>query len=124
MKKFAIELEKRTKDFSINLIKTISKMGHSPELNVIRYQVVKSGCSIGANYREANRAISKAEFKAKISICEKEAGETVYWLEILESILGKSNIIKDINKLRKEANELLAIFISSGKTLNESRNAP
>ena len=124
MKKFAVELEKRTKDFSINLIKTISKIGHSPELNVIRYQVVKSGCSIGANSREANRAISKAEFKVKISICEKEASETVYWLEILESILGKSNIIKDINKLRKEANELLAIFISSGKTLNESRNAP
>ncbi|MBC8527767.1 MAG: hypothetical protein H8D22_13105 [Candidatus Cloacimonetes bacterium] len=50
MKKFAIELEKRTQNFSIDLIKTISKIGNTPELNVIRYQVVKSGCSIGANY--------------------------------------------------------------------------
>ena len=50
MKKFAIELEKRTKDFSINLIKTISKIGNTPELKIIRYQVVKSGTSIGANY--------------------------------------------------------------------------
>ncbi|MBC8527766.1 MAG: four helix bundle protein [Candidatus Cloacimonetes bacterium] len=65
--------------------------------------------------------MSKAEFKAKISICEKEASETVYWLEILESILGESNIIKDINKLRNEANELLAIFISSGKSLSKDR---
>ncbi|MCK4359038.1 MAG: four helix bundle protein [Candidatus Cloacimonetes bacterium] len=121
MKKFAIELEKRTKDFSINLIKTISKIGNTPELKIIRYQVVKSGTSIGANYREANRAISKAEFKAKISICEKEASETVYWLEILKSILGNENIKKDINKLRNEANELLAIFISSGKSLSKDR---
>ena len=121
MKRFAIELEKRTQKFSIDLIKTISKIGNSPELKIIRYQVVKSGTSIGANYREANRAIIKAQFKVKISICEKEASETVYWLEILGSILDESNIIKNISKLSKEANELLAIFISSGKSLSNDR---
>jgi four helix bundle protein len=50
---------------------------------VIKNQITKSGTSIGANYREANRARSKADFRNKIKICESEASETVYWLELI-----------------------------------------
>jgi four helix bundle protein len=58
----------------------------TPEARVIRNQITKSGTSIGANYREANRARSKADFKNKIKICESEASETQYWLEMISEL--------------------------------------
>ncbi len=75
----------------------------------------KAGTSIGANYREANRARSKADFKNKIKICESEASETGYWLEI--SIDMKWSKTNELKSALKESNELLAIFTSIGKTL-------
>ncbi len=85
----------------------------TPEGQVIRNQITKAGTSIGANYREANRARSKADFRNRIKICESEASETQYWLEL----------INDLNWLPKEENvsvsnecsELLALFTSIGK---------
>ncbi len=61
-------------------------MPNTPESKVIKYQLTKSGTSIGANYREANRSRSKADFANKIKICESEASETVYWLEIITDL--------------------------------------
>ena len=58
----------------------------TPEARVIRNQITKSGTSIGANYREANRARSKADFKNKNKICESEASETQYWLEMISEL--------------------------------------
>jgi four helix bundle protein len=74
---------------------------------------LKSGASVGANYREANRARSKAEFISKIGIVEQEAGETLYWLEFLEA----SGIIQRglLGGIIKESDELLAIIITIGK---------
>ena len=74
-KEFAKKLERRTKIFAITIIKLSSSLPNSPEGRVIRNQVTKSGTSIGANYREANRARSKADFSNKISIAESEARE-------------------------------------------------
>ena len=77
-KRFAKELEERTKEFAVGIIKLASKLPKTTIGGIICYQLVKSGTSIGANYREANRAVSLSDFKNKISICEKEASETQY----------------------------------------------
>jgi len=72
-KKFAVVLEKRTREFAVRIIRLSSKLPNTPEGRVIRNQITKSGTSIGANYREANRSRSKADFKNKIFICISEA---------------------------------------------------
>jgi four helix bundle protein len=110
VKKFAKELEVRTKDFAVRIIKISQRIPTTPEGRVLRNQLTKSGTSIGANYREANRARSKADFRNKIRICESEASETQYWLEILiESDLMKHEMIE--HEIR-ECAELLALFTS------------
>ncbi|MBW2662795.1 MAG: four helix bundle protein [Deltaproteobacteria bacterium] len=77
-------------------------------------QSVKSSTSIGANYREANRAESRKDFTHKVAIVEKEASETQYWLELFEeSHIGD---IENRSWLMQESTELLAIFTSIGKT--------
>ncbi len=114
-KEFAKQLEKRTKTFAITIIKLSSLLPNTPEGRVIRNQITKSGSSIGANYREANRTRSKADFSNKISISESEASETVYWLEIIEELEWLENQKVQIAIL--EANELLAIFTSIGKNM-------
>ncbi len=81
-KEFGKELEKRTRKFAVRIIHLSAQLPNTPEARVIRNQVTKSGTSVGANYREANRARSKADFQNKIDICESEASETQYWLEI------------------------------------------
>jgi len=90
-------------------------MQNTTEGRVIRNQITKSGTSIGANYREANRARSKADFSNKISIAESEASETAYWLEIIEELEWAEN--QKIQIAMLEANELLAIFTSIGKNM-------
>jgi len=114
-KEFSKQLEIRTKKFAISIIKLSVSLPDTPESKVIRYQVTKSGTSIGANYREANRSRSKADFVNKIKICESEASETVYWLEIITE-LNWGNF-DNLQSIMIEANELLAIFTSIGKNL-------
>ena len=110
---FAKELEKRTRLFALRIFKISAALPNTPEGMIIRKQVGRSGSSIGANYREANRARSKADFKSKISICESEANETLYWLEIIQE--AKMLKSQEIINLYYEAKELLAIFTSIGK---------
>ncbi len=114
-KAFAKNLEKRTKRFAIEIIKLSTSLSNSKEENVIRNQITKSGTSVGANYREANRARSKADFANKIKICESETSETVYWLELIQEMNWIPNSRTSL--VLKEANELLAIFTSIGKKL-------
>jgi four helix bundle protein len=113
-KEFSKNLEKRTLKFGIKIINLSANLPNTPEGRIIRNQITKSGTSIGANYREANRARSKADFINKIKICESEASETQYWLDlIIESNLITSENIKSI---QSECGELLAIFCSIGKS--------
>jgi len=109
-KDFAEELEKRTRKFAVRIIKLSISLPKNEEGRVIKNQTTKSGTSVGANYREANRARSKADFKNKIKISESEASETQYWLEIIEEI-GWIDKIK-LEPIKKECSELLAIFTS------------
>lgn len=113
------ELEKRTKQFAIKIISFAATLPYGRIGDVIRYQPVKAGTSVGANYREANRAESRNDFVHKIGIDEKEASETQYWLEICdEAKLGEA---KQRVWLLREAGELLAIFTSSGRTAKAAR---
>ena len=113
-KKFAQLLEKRTKKFAINIIRLSLALPNTTESMVIRNQITKSGTSIGANYREANRARSKADFKNRIKICESEASETQYWLEI---IMEMKWIAEEKLKIEySECGELLALFTTIGNS--------
>ena len=112
---FAEKLEKRTLEFAIRIIRLSIKLPNTPEGNTIRSQITKSGTSIGANYREANRSRSKADFKNKINICESEASETQYWLEIIKELKWFS--WEKLKSDYEECSELLAIFTSIGKNL-------
>lgn len=114
-KEFGKQLENRTKEFAIQIIKLSAVLLNTSESKVIKYQVTKSGTSIGANYREANRSRSKADFSNKIKICASEASETVYWLEIISELNWADK--EELEKLMEEAKELLAIFTSIGKNL-------
>lgn len=114
-KDFAKQLEKRTKKFAISVIRLSALLPNTPEGKVLRNQFTKSGTSVGANYREANRARSIADFSNRVKICESESSETVYWLEIIQEF----NLIENtqVEELISEAKELLAIFTTTGKPL-------
>jgi len=113
IKKFAKELEERTKKFAIDIIRLSVTLPNTPEGRAIRTQLTKAGTSVGANYREANRARSKADFRNKISICETEVSETQYWLEVIAGVGWKS--WDELQADYDEYSELLAIFTSIGK---------
>ena len=111
-KEFAQKLEKRTREFALSIIKVSTKLGSQTEQKVIKNQLTKSGTSIGANYREANRARSKADFRNKIKICESEASESQYWLSIVSDMNWIS--VKEIKNIYEECSELLALFTKIG----------
>ena len=113
-KEFAEVLEKRTIKFAIDVINLSSGLPNTPEALVIRNQLSKSGTSVGANYREANRSRSKKDFKNKIRICLAESSETEYWLEIIQELNWESI---NLTEIRKEARELLAIFTTIASKL-------
>jgi len=112
-KEFSKLLEKRTRDFGVRIIRLSTALPNTPEGREIRRQVTKSGTSVGANYREANRARSRADFKNKIRICESEASETQYWLEVIGELKWLS--WERLKPEYDECSELLAIFTSIGK---------
>jgi four helix bundle protein len=114
MKNEEKDLMPRTKSFARRIIRLYVAL---PKNNVVAQvlgkQFLRSGTSVGANYREANRARSKAEFIAKIGDCLKEADETLYWLELLsdENVITSSRLRLIIT----EADELVAIFTTISK---------
>jgi len=109
--------EQRTKRFSLAVIKFSASLPRTREADVLARQLLRSGTSIGANYREANRGVSRADFASKIGTVQKEASETQYWIELLiESGIAAS---PPAQELHNESSELLAIFTSIGKKLKE-----
>ena len=108
------DLEDRTKRFGLAVIKYCSTLPRTGAADVLGRQLLRSATSIGANYREANRGVSRADFVNKTGTVQKEAAETQCWLELLI----ESSIAKDQTAvLLQEASELLAIFTSIGKKL-------
>jgi four helix bundle protein len=93
------ELEGRTIKFAVQVVKTVGGFSKTIDGQVIGRQLLKAGTSIGANYREANRAESRVDFIHKIGIAEKEAAETIYWLEICrECRLGNKETVDNCTK--------------------------
>jgi four helix bundle protein len=107
------DLRDRTKKFALKIIRLVASLTRTREADIIGRQLLKAGTSVGANYREANRARSKAEFRAKIGIVEQEADESLYWLELLkQSRISKGELLEE---LLIEADVLVAIFTTIGK---------
>ncbi len=114
MKKPDNDLRERTKRFALLIIRMFAVLPKTVEAKVIGKQVLRSGTSIGANYREAYRSRSRAEFIAKMGDCLKELEETAYWLELL--VEGRIVDETRLADLRKECGELTAIFVTIIKT--------
>lgn len=104
----------RTKRYALRIIKLIQALPHNSEGWAISKQLVRSGTSVGANYRAVCRARSTAEFIAKLGVVIEEADESAFWLElIIESGLIKESLV---NPLIDETNEIISIMVSSAKT--------
>lgn len=110
------ELKFRTKKFSLEIIDLVEKLPNSIAGRTISNQIIRSGTSVGANYRAVCRARSDKEFVSKMNIVLEEADETVFWLEIINEKKMLSDL--DIQNVLDEGNQLTAIFVSSLKTVN------
>ena len=111
------DLEERTFNFAVAVIKFLKTLKYSKENDVIRYQLAKASTSIGANYEEAGGAISKDDFRFKIGICFKEAKESNYWLRIIKA--AEICQSKELDFLIDESGELKRIFAQSMKTMEK-----
>jgi four helix bundle protein len=112
------ELLTRTKAFALRILKLVDDLPRTTSGRAIGNQLVRSGTSVGANYRAACRSRSRAEFAAKLGVVAEEADETVYWLELLRD----ANLLSDgkLSDLFREANELTAMFTAGRRS--SSRN--
>lgn len=114
------EMKQRTKQFALRIIRLVESLPQTKSADVIGKQLLRSGTSVGANYRASCRAKSPADFISKLAIVEEEADKSIYWMELLiEANIVKENLLKS---LIDETNQILSIIVSSIKTLKEKRN--
>jgi len=107
-------LKERTKRFALEIIKLVESLPRGRAADVIARQLVDAGTSVGANYRAACRARSQADFVSKMGIVEEETDETIYWIKLfVKAGLVNEN---DVSDLLEEANQILAMTVSSIKT--------
>jgi four helix bundle protein len=104
------DLRNRTKQFALRIIHLYSSLSKTKNAQVIGNQLLHSGTSVGANYREAYRARSNSEFVSKIGVVIQELDETAYWLELLFD--AKIDSSSELKSLLSETDELIAIFTS------------
>jgi len=114
------EMKARTKQFALRIIRLVQSLPPSLVAEVLGKQLLRSGTSVGENYRASCRAKSTADFIHKLSIVEEEADESIYWMELLiEGKIVKENLLEN---LMDEGNQILSIVVSSIKTSKEKRN--
>ena len=110
--------QKRTFNFGIRCIRFVETLPKSNTAQTIGKQLLRSATSVGANYRAAQRGRSRADFIAKMGIVEEECDESLYWIDVLVELgLAKPNLV---DPLRKEADEIIAITVSSIKTARKN----
>jgi len=111
----------RTKKLAVAIIREVGRLPKSRAADVIARQIIRSGTSVGANYRAACRAKSTADMVNKMKIVEEECDETAYWIEILV----ESGLIsqEQVNEVYKETNEILAMTVASIKTLRARQSS-
>lgn len=108
------EFRSRTKQYALRIIRMAESLPNTQAGREIRGQLIRCGCSVGANYRAVCRSRSRAEFIAKKGIAEEECDESLYWMELLvEAGLAKS---EKLTNLMKEGNEILSMIVVSRKT--------
>lgn len=113
-------MRRRTKAFASLVVRFyIGLDKRREELRILGKQLVRAGTSVAANYRESSRARSPDEFIAKVEICVQEADETQLWLELLRDDCAISSAL--IDPIWKEADELIAIFITMAKNTKDKR---
>ncbi|MBW3467098.1 four helix bundle protein [Arthrospiribacter ruber] len=111
-----LEMQHRTKQFAIDVWRLCAKLPHTREFNAYVNQLIRCSSSVAANYRAAGRAKSKADFINKLKIVEEEADESQFFLEVIDEINTNHELIPEIKRLIKEADELVAITVASIKT--------
>jgi four helix bundle protein len=116
----AEEFKNRTKAFAVRVINLVESLSATPASNVVGKQSLRSGTSVGANYRAACRARSRAEFIAKMGIVEEECDESIYWMELL--IDARQMKPRRLTNLMKEADELLSMVVVSSRTAKTCAN--
>jgi len=113
-------LRSRTKNFAGQIIRFYIALDKKrEELRIIGKQLLRSGTSVAANYREASRARSGDEFVAKIDLCSQETDETQLWLELLQDECGITS--EQIAPIWNEADELIRIFVTMSKNTKHNR---
>lgn len=119
MKSEMKDLKSRTKEFALRIIRLYTALPKSTEAQVIGKQLLRSGTSVGAHYREGTRARSDAEFISKIEGGLQELEESCYWLELL--LEAEIMTEKQLFGLMSEANELIAILITCAKNAKANK---
>ena len=116
------ELKARTRAFALRIIRLAESLQDTPTAKVVRNQMIRCGTSVGANYRAACRARSKADFVSKMGIVEEETDETIYWMELIvdADIVKRPRMVNLID----EADQIMSIVISSIKTAKGIRANP
>jgi len=114
------EMKQRTKLYALGIIQLVESLPKERTAEVLGRQLLRSGTSVGSNYRSACRAKSIADFVSKMGIVEEEADESLYWMELL--IEAGIEINMKMDALMKEAGELLSITVASIKTARKSQN--
>ncbi len=114
--------KKRTKAYALKIMRFTDALPSSRATNVIAGQLLRSGTSVGANYRAACRAKSSGDFISKMGTVEEECDESIFWMELLE----ESGKTKDavVSELKKEGFEILAMVVASINTARARRNNP
>ena len=113
------DLTARTRTFALRVIRLYSALPKTTVAQVLGRQLLRSGTSVGAQYREANRGKSTADFISKIEGALQELDETAYWLELLAE--SKTGSTADIPGLMNETEELISIFVTVVKSAKKSR---
>ena len=113
------DLRQRTKEFALRIIRLVEALPRGRTADVIGGQLLRSGTSVGSNYRSACRARSTADFISKMGIVEEEADESLFWMELLveAELMGEQRM----QDLMKEADEILSITVSSIKTARKKK---
>ena len=116
------DLKIRTKDYALSVIRLFAELPKRTETQIMGRQLLRSGTSVGAQYREASRAKSNADFISKIEGCLQELEESEYWLELL----GESGVFPDerLARIKKETGELKGIFVSIVRNTKAKSQAP
>ena len=115
------ELKNRTKTFALNIFKFLMSIEKNKAVDVISFQLFKSSSSVAANYRAVCRGKSTADFLNKLKVVDEEADESLFWLEFIQGLELECDK-SELEKLIKEANELVSIFSAGIKTIKEKNN--